>query len=243
MKFLAAISATLLCTGAASQAAEPLLAPAIENPRFKQFETEVAAFASPAAADALDGPATLFVGSSSIRLWNVAASFPHRHAINHGFGGATTADVLHYYRQVVGNSAPSSIIVYVGENDIAEGVAPERVAANVLTLLAQLRRDHPKARIAWLSMKPTPLRWDLYPRMAAVNVEISARAKSDGQFDYVDVGSALIGAQGRPGEEYFAPDRLHMSPRGYALWSAIIDAYLAGEAPRERLTQLSQAAS
>ena len=130
-----------------------------------------------------------------------------------------------------------------GENDIAEGVAPERVAANIVTLMGQLRRDMPHARIAYLSMKPTPSRWDLYPLMASVNSEISAHAKKGGHFDYLDVGSALLGIEGRPSDEFFGADRLHMSARGYARWNAMINAYLMREAPRQGLMQPPQGAS
>lgn len=242
MKFLPTAFLSVMCFATAAQAAAPSTS-ANDSIRFRQFENEVAAFGRPMAASVAPGPDTLFVGSSSIRLWDVATSFPKLHAINRGFGGATTADVLHYYHQVVSGTAPSAIIVYVGENDIAEGVAPERVAANVLTLLAQLRRDHPKARIAWLSLKPTPSRWELYPRMAAVNAEIAARAKEGGQFDYLNVGSALLGAEGRPSDEYFGADHLHMNPRGYALWNAMIETYLSSEPARQRIAQAPQGAS
>src|SRR3546814_4359219 len=57
---------------------------------------------------------------------------------------------------------PRSILVYVGENDLAAGATPAEVANNVLTLLRQLRADYPKAHIAYLSLKPSPIRWTLW---------------------------------------------------------------------------------
>lgn len=240
MKFLPAAILSVLTMMAPARAAERVAAPAADNARFAMFEREVAAFARP---NAIEQKTTLFVGSSSVRLWDVAASFPGLHAINRGFGGATTADVLHFYPQLIAGTAPVAIVVYVGENDIASGETPENVSAGILTLLGQLHRDMPGARIAYLSMKPTPLRWAMFPRMATVNAAISAQAVAGGGFDYLDVASALLTAQGVPGEEYFGPDRLHMSMRGYARWTEVVDAWLRRETPRPQQAPLQASTS
>lgn len=213
MKWIATLVMAMTAAGAlASEPAGPAAAGA-------RFDAEVAAFAGAERASAL------FLGSSSIRLWDVARSFPALHAANRGFGGATTADVLHHYDRVVAGVQPAAVLVYVGENDIAGGASAEQAAAAVLTLLARLRHDMPGARIAYLSMKPTPRRWTLYPQMDAANAAIRARAAEIG-FDYIDVGAALIGADGRPEATLFAPDGLHLNAEGYQRWTAIVERYL-----------------
>ena len=209
------LTAVMAMTAATALAAEPSAWPG----GVSRFDAEVSAFEGAGQASAL------FVGSSSIRLWDVARSFPALHAANRGFGGATTADVLHHYDRVIAGVQPASVLVYVGENDIAGGATAEQTASDVLTLLARLRRDMPGARIAYLSMKPTPLRWDLYPRMAAANAAIEARAIAIG-FDYLDVGHALLASDGRPDAQLFGRDGLHLNESGYERWTAIIDRYL-----------------
>lgn len=209
---------------AARVAAEPR-GPATIMPR---FDAEVAALvARPLPAD---GVSTLFLGSSSIRLWDVGMSFPNLHALNRGFGGATTADVLYHYSRVVAGLQPATVIVYVGENDIAAGSTAEQATTDVLSLLARLRADMPRARIAYLSMKPTPLRWDLYSRMMAANAAIKAQAATIG-FDFVDVGGALLDQGGKPDVQYFGVDGLHLNERGYQRWTAIVSRYLQPKAP------------
>lgn len=215
MKWVATV--VMAMTAAGALASEPV-GPAAATAGAR-FDAEIAAFASAERASAL------FLGSSSIRLWDVARSFPALHAANRGFGGATTADVLHHYDRVIAGVQPASVLVYVGENDIAGGAGAEETAAAVLTLLARLRHDMPGARIAYLSMKPTPSRWALYPRMAAANAAIRARAAEVG-FDYLDVGAALIGADGRPEAGLFGADGLHLNPEGYRRWTVIVDRYL-----------------
>ncbi|MET0374675.1 MAG: GDSL-type esterase/lipase family protein [Rhizorhabdus sp.] len=216
-------------TAAAASGAEPLASPALSS----RFEAEVAAFAGAEQAS------TLFLGSSSIRLWDVARSFPALHAANRGFGGATTADVLHHYGRVVAGVQPAAVLVYVGENDIAGGASAEQAASDVLTLLARLRRDMPAARIAYLSMKPTPSRWRLYPQMGAANAAIGARAAAIG-FDYIDVGGALLAADGQPDTQLFGLDGLHLNESGYQRWTAIVDRYLK---PASQMAAATQGAS
>ncbi|HEX7783846.1 MAG TPA: GDSL-type esterase/lipase family protein [Sphingobium sp.] len=202
---------------------------------FSRFAPEIAAFARQNAAASHQSPTnpaeddTLFVGSSSIRLWNVSNSFPELDAVNRGFGGATTPDVLHYYPQVIAGCQPETVIVYVGENDIAAGRNPDMVAADVLTLLGKIRTDFPHARIAYLSMKHSPLRQDLWGRMAAVNAMVKAQAAKGASFDFLDVSKSLLTPDGVPDRQFYTTDGLHMNALGYARWTAIVDAYL--EAP------------
>ncbi|HKY80577.1 MAG TPA: GDSL-type esterase/lipase family protein [Sphingobium sp.] len=189
------------------------------------FSNEIAAFAKANEAGLAVPDATLFLGSSSIRLWDIAGSFPDTGTVNRGFGGATARDVLHYYPRLLPRKAPRSILVYVGENDLAAGAAPGDVARDVLRLLKRLRADYPKARIAYLSLKPSPIRWTLWPKMAAVNMTVAARTRAGG-FDYLDVGSALLARDGLPDASLFRPDGLHMNARGYLRWTRQVNGWL-----------------
>lgn len=199
------------------------------------YSTEIEDFARADSAGPAVAGATLFLGSSSIRLWNVAGSFPDIATLNRGFGGATTPDVLYYYRRIRPRSAPRDIVVYVGENDLSAGATPEKVARDVLVLLGKLRADYPKARIGWMSLKPSPIRWTLYPKMQVVNEIVGARAGAV-RFDYLEVGSVLLASDGLPNASLFGADGLHMNSRGYDRWNNVIGGWLrGGAAPPERV--------
>lgn len=223
----------LLLAAAAHAGAAATMPPAMPDadPSFP-FAREIEAFARANDAGAPLADATLFMGSSSIRLWDIGRDFPDIATVNRGFGGATTRDVLHYYKRLLPRRAPRSIVVYVGENDLAGGASPHDVAQRVLALLGRLRADYPRARIAYLSLKPSPIRWTLWPKMAAVNMTVAARARVSG-FDYLDVGSVLLAPDGLPDASLFRPDGLHMNPRGYARWNRLVDAYLDRAAPAD----------
>ena len=76
-------------------AGEPAKAAA---PAADRWESAVAVFE---AADKKSPPpkdAVLFVGSSSIRLWDLEKSFPDLATINRGFGGSQMSDAVRYAR-------------------------------------------------------------------------------------------------------------------------------------------------
>lgn len=224
--------AALLFACALPAAAAPVPAPTnapTADPAFP-FSNEIEAFAKANDAGRPMRDAALFLGSSSIRMWDIATSFADIRTVNRGFGGATTPDVLHYYPRLLPPAPPRAVIVYVGDNDLAAGGTPDAVTRNLLTLLKKLRTDYPRAPIAFLSLKPSPIRWTLHPKMAQVNAAVAARAKAE-RFDYLDVGSALLAPDGLPDASLFRADGLHMNPRGYQRWTRIVDDWLDHVAP------------
>ena len=94
------------------------------------FESEIAAFEKWDRQNAVPRDAILFVGSSSIRLWQTADSFPDLPVINRGFGGSTIADVNHFADRIVFKYKPRVIVFYAGDNDIAGGKSPQQVFAD-----------------------------------------------------------------------------------------------------------------
>ncbi|MES2888827.1 MAG: GDSL family lipase, partial [Pseudomonadota bacterium] len=83
-----------------------------------------------AAADRAQAPqmgGVLFVGSSSIRLWNnLEQSFETQPVIiKRGFGGSRLADCVQHLNHLVIPYQPRLVVVYAGDNDLAEGATPE----------------------------------------------------------------------------------------------------------------------
>lgn len=206
-------------TGQSEAYGQDLSAPA-------RFEAELRALADYDRSVQDDPVGTLFIGSSSIRLWDVRADFAPYRPLNHGFGGATVLDVLANYDLLTANHAPETIIVYVGENDIVQGRAANAVAADVIVLLSRLRSDFPKARLLYLSMKSSPARWARRSAFEQANRRIRAQSEDAGGFDYVDVSASLL-SETAPDLACFSADGIHLSVVGYRRWRTIIGAYLA----------------
>ncbi|MDP7640171.1 MAG: hypothetical protein QGG73_10740, partial [Candidatus Hydrogenedentes bacterium] len=77
-----------------------------------RWEKNIAAFEEADAKSASEKGATLFIGSSSIVMWDTAASFPGYTTINRGFGGSQIVDSLRYADRIVIPYEPKLAIFY-----------------------------------------------------------------------------------------------------------------------------------
>jgi lysophospholipase L1-like esterase len=193
-----------------------------------RFEPEIAAFEKWDRQNAFPKNAVLFVGSSSIRLWQTAEAFPELPVINRGFGGSTIADVNHFFDRIVLKYRPAVIVFYSGDNDIANGKSPQQVYEAFLEFARLVREALPKTSILFISIKPSMARIKLWPKMEEANASVSRLAGINPQVVYVDVASPMLnrrknpsrpGRQGVPSKELFLEDGLHLNAAGYELWN------------------------
>ena len=179
-----------------------------------------------AASDRLQAPrpgGVVFVGSSSIRLWNdLEREFGSEGIVKRGFGGSRLADCARYAAQLVVQYKPRMVVVYAGDNDLAEGATPDEVLASYVDFVRQVRSALPETRIAYLSIKPSPSREALMPQAIQTNELIEAFSKGDPKLDFIDVYSRMLDGKGRPRAELFLADSLHLNAAGYAIWKAAI---------------------
>ncbi|MBM3875180.1 MAG: hypothetical protein FJ386_00455 [Verrucomicrobia bacterium] len=205
----------LLCSLlAASRAAAP--APA-------RFEKDILAFE---AADKTNPPpkdAVLFVGASNTRLWtSMALDFRGWKVINRGFGGSQLADALHFADRIVIPAAPKTIYVQSGGNDIHAGRTPEQVLADFKAFVAKVRAALPETKIHFIALPPSPLRWSQREKQREANRLVEEFVREDGALNFVDIFPHMLGDDGRPRPELYVGDNLHLSAKGYALWTSLI---------------------
>lgn len=172
----------------------------------------------------------LFVGSSSIRFWTpmLQRDFPGIPVIDRGFGGSAIADSTYHAGRIIIPYHPRVIVMYAGDNDIAEGCTPHEVAEEFQTFVARVRRTLPDVAIVYLSIKPSIARWSLWPKMHAANERIARWARARTRVTFVDVASRMLDANGNPRAALVRKDGLHMTPAGYAIWVAALQPVLAG---------------
>ena len=175
----------------------------------------------------------MFVGSSSIRLWDTLhADMAPLRVVQRGFGGAQMEHVLHNAPRVVVPYAPKAVVVFVGGNDIGAGKSPERVLADYRAFLDLVHEALPRADVWILSMKPSKLRWAQWDLMLEVDRGFHAFAAADPRVRVVETGRTLLDADGTPDDVYVF-DGLHLNAEGYRRWTALlkpllVDAYGAG---------------
>jgi lysophospholipase L1-like esterase len=168
----------------------------------------------------------LFVGSSSIRLWDVEKTLPGRAILNRGFGGSQMSDVLHYLDRIMLVYRPRCVVLYEGDNDIAAGEAAAQVADEFRQLAQRLHQALPDTRLVYLSIKPSLARWHLYGKMQQANQAIAEYCQQHDRCQFVDVSQVMLDAQGQPLKELFVEDGLHMNDEGYRRWSRLVEPLL-----------------
>lgn len=170
--------------------------------------------------------AVLFVGSSSIRLWDsLAQDFPGVAVINRGFGGSEVRDSTWYADRIVYPYQPATVVLYAGDNDLASGRTPEQVGQDTAVFIERLQKRLPKAKLVIISTKPSPSRANLLAAQRQANALVQREAQRRGAV-FVDVFTPMLDAQGQPRESLFIQDRLHMNASGYALWKELLAPYV-----------------
>ena len=186
---------------------------------FARWEKAISAFEEQDEKSLPPKGAVLFVGSSSIRMWNVEKSFPDHTVINRGFGGSQIADSTHFADRIIVKHEPKTIVFYAGDNDIARGKTPERVAADFQSFANLIHQKLPKTKIVYIGVKPSIARWKLADTMQRANKLIKVLCEKDKRLVFVDVFPPMLGDDGKPRAELFIKDGLHLSEKGYAVWT------------------------
>lgn len=214
---------SLCCLAICAVAAFSQQAPAPTNkwePDIKKFED----------ADRQNPPAkgsVLFVGSSSIRMWkDLAADFPETKVINRGFGGSELADSSYFADRIITPYQPRMIVLYAGDNDLAAGKTPQQVFEDYKAFVSRVQAKLPKAKIAYISIKPSLARVKLMEQMRTANAMIRGYAAKGKNLIFIDVFTPMLNVEGQPRPELFIKDGLHMTREGYDIWRKAIAPHL-----------------
>src|SRR5436190_16523360 len=162
------------------------------------FAKSIAAFKK---QDSISFPpenAILFIGSSSFTLWeDVQNYFPGYTIINRGFGGSTLEDQIRYANDIVFPYKPKQIIIYCGENDLASSdTVTAAMVFDRFKQLFQLIRYKTEAPIAYISMKPSPSRRHLFPKMRQGNQLIKDFLATQKNVVFIDVHEKMLNTVG-----------------------------------------------
>ena len=142
--------------------------------------------------------AILFIGSSSIRLWNSINKdlYPYE-PIRRGYGGAHYYDLIHFTERLVAPHDISAIAIFVANDITGKKKTPKR----------GLRKD----------LKPKEVL-----RLAKfITRQIRKSHKSISIF-FIDTRTQYIKSDGLPNDGFFIKDKLHLNNKGYQLWGKII---------------------
>ncbi|HEX6829146.1 MAG TPA: SGNH/GDSL hydrolase family protein [Burkholderiales bacterium] len=192
-----------------------------------RWEPEVQTFEEADRQNPPKAGAILFIGSSSIRLWNtLAEDFAGVDVINRGFGGSEIADSTDLAGRIVVPYRPRMIVLYAGDNDLANRRSPRQVRDDFAAFVGRVRRDLPGVRIAFIAIKPSLARAYLMEKMREANALVRDYAAGQRDVAFIDVFTPMLTPEGRARPELFVEDGLHLNRAGYELWRSVIAPHL-----------------
>ena len=194
-------------------------------PEVKVWEKDIEQFEKLDNIEKYPENSILFAGSSSIRLWttlqNDMAPYP---VIQRGYGGAKLSDFIVYASRIFDPHPCTAVVIFVA-NDITgtdHDKTPEEVAGLFRKMLKIIRQKHPATPVFWIAVTPTPSRWKVWPAITKENNLIREICESKKNAYFIKTDFAFLNQNGRPKEELFRDDKLHLNENGYAVWTEII---------------------
>ncbi len=191
-----------------------------------RFEGEIRAFEMQPLDQTPGDRSVVFVGSSTIRMWsNLASSFPFLQVVNRGFGGSTMEDLLFYFDRILPPINPALVVVYEGDNDLAAGKSQQTIVTQFEGFLKRMQEALPQSDVAVISVKPSPARQSLIPRVHLLNEALAALCEEQ-HATFLDLFNPMLDEHGNPYPQLFAADGLHLNQGGYRLWRVTLTPWL-----------------
>jgi hypothetical protein len=204
------------------------------NPDPARFEKDIAAFEAEDRASPPPPGSTLFVGSSSVRYWDVAKAFPDMKTIRRGFGGSHVSDNVYYADRIIFPYKPKLIVFYAGDADVAANKTADQIFADYRTLIAMVHARLPQTPMVIIGTKPSLAHWKQVETIRRANTLVKELAAADPLIRYTDAERPLLGPDGRPRPELFAENGLNLNEVGYQVWTAALKPAIEAPWPKPR---------
>jgi hypothetical protein len=191
----------------------------------KSWEPEIQNFERLDKTENYPVDAILFSGSSSIRLWtSLEKDMTPYHVIQRGYGGAKLSDFAVYASRLFDPHPCRALVLFIA-NDITGSVqdkTPKEVAVLFRYVLKTFRKLHPDTPVFWIAITPTVSRWNAWPKIQQANYLIKETCENQKNTYFITTDFAFLNENGRPRDELFREDKLHLTEKGYAVWTEII---------------------
>lgn len=221
-RVLGSLFATLLIsTTQPGHAAEPGQETVIQRPTQQRYEKLLLTVKQNPPGTA----AIICIGSSHMERWKtVTNDLAPLRIYNYGVGGSRMAEAADLY---IVNLAipykPRAVVLYEGSNDLAGGVTPDQILEDFKRLYGKLHDALPETRLYVLGIVASPgKRFEKISDTKRTNDLLQKECELHSWMKFIDTTSPLIGADGLPKTECFIPNNVHMTPAGYAAWTAAI---------------------
>ena len=194
-------------------------------PEVRFWENDIQKFEQLDKSEKYPEDAILFAGSSSIRFWtSLEQDMAPYHIIQRGYGGAKLSDFAVYAGRIFDPHKCEAVVMFIA-NDITgsdKDKTPEEVATLFRNILKTIRKVHPSTPIFWIAVTPTVSRWKVWPEIQKANEFIKKICANQKNTYFIRTDFAFLNENGLPKDELFGEDKLHLTEKGYTVWTEII---------------------
>jgi lysophospholipase L1-like esterase len=175
--------------------------------------------------------AILFVGSSSIRLWHtLAEDMAPLTTIRRGVGGARMEDIVYYADRLITPYAPAKVVLFVGTNDINLSDEPMAqvpgIGEGLGRLITAILKGRADTDIYYIAITPSIMSWHKWDAVQAANAATESVCAASPRCTFIVTAELFLDEAGQPRKKLYQFDGLHLSDKGYALWTRRIRPYL-----------------
>ena len=175
----------------------------------------------------------VFLGNSITDGCEWAELFNNRHVKNRGISGDRSGWLLDRLDPIVGGH-PKKLFLMIGVNDLAAGVSPDEIVANVARLIDRFQSESRWTKIYVQSILPVngvdtkakpKNHWKKGAEIIETNKLLETLCEGRKNVMYVDVYSALVDEKGMLDKQY-TNDGLHLMGEGYLAWKTVIEKFV-----------------
>lgn len=163
----------------------------------------------------------LFIGHSLIEFFDWQGRFPDHQVVSLGVAGETVEGLLARIDVII-KEYPDFDLVFImtGTNNVA--MEDFEFLASYKSIIEKLSTAYPKSGIFIHSILPVVLEWIKDEDIKRANSSIKKMAdKTSAQF--LDIYNFFVDNKGTAIKDYLLEDGVHLSDKGYAIWTGALD--------------------
>ncbi len=175
----------------------------------------------------------VFYGPSNITLWySLEKDMLPYAAQNHGMGGCTDVDLMHYADRLLYPYVPKVVFFQTGSNDLAEGMTPEQILENKKKMYGEFLEKLPETELVVMSGLPLPGRQQFWPDTDRTNQFLKEMCETHPRLHFMDSTDVMFAAEGDADckapdgryfrRDYFRIDQIHLNVEGHNAWTALM---------------------
>ena len=137
--------------------------------------------------------------------------------------------MIYFGDKLVTQFSPKVVIIYCGSNDINAGEPAEPIATRNINFMKYLHSALPGVHLIFIAINRAPQKEDKWHVADEANAKIKEEVDKIDTWHWVDVNPGMFNESGRPRDDMFERDGLHLYEKAYSeVWKPLVLEKLQG---------------